>query len=54
MLLHDSVHLSSLLYQDGLYGVYSEVASPKIRAWIDSTIAENGGATYCDIGFVGK
>merc|ERR1711994_153921 len=32
---------------DGLYGVYSEVANPKIRAWIDSTVAENGGATYC-------
>ena len=49
MILHDSVHLTSLLYQDGLYGVYSEVASPKIRAWIDSTIAENGGAADCAI-----
>ena len=30
--------------QDGLYGVYSEVA--KLRAWIDEKIAANGGATY--------
>merc|ERR1712053_2178 len=32
---------------DSFYGVYSEVANPKIRAWIDNIIAQNGGATYC-------
>jgi len=30
---------------DGLYGVYAEVA--QLRTWIDATIAANGGATYC-------
>lgn len=29
---------------DGLYGVYSEVA--KLRTWIDTKIAANGGATF--------
>ena len=33
------------MLQDGLYGVYSEVA--KLRTWIDETIAANGGASYC-------
>jgi len=32
---------------DGFYGVYAEVANKKLRAWIDQTIADNGGATYC-------
>ena len=31
--------------QDGLYGVYAEVA--QIRTWIDAKIAANGGATFC-------
>jgi len=31
----------------GFYGVYAEVANPKLRKWIDDTIAENGGAVYC-------
>jgi len=30
---------------DGLSGVYVDVA--KMRGWIDSTIEENGGATFC-------
>jgi len=30
---------------DGLPGVYSEVA--KLRTWVDTKIAANGGATYC-------
>lgn len=28
-----------------MYGVYAEVA--KLRAWVDTKIAENGGATFC-------
>jgi len=32
---------------NGFYGVYTEVANKKIRAWIDQTIADNGGATFC-------
>ena len=28
-----------------MYGVYAEVA--KLRGWIDTTIAANGGATFC-------
>merc|ERR1711915_887646 len=31
--------------QDGIYGVYAEVA--KYRQWIDTTVAKEGGATYC-------
>ena len=31
--------------QDGLYGVYAEVA--KHRTWIDEKIAANGGASFC-------
>ena len=31
--------------QDGLAGVYAEVA--KLRGWIDTKIAANGGATFC-------
>merc|ERR1719158_564973 len=30
---------------DGLPGVYAEVA--KLRTWVDTNIAANGGATYC-------
>ena len=33
------------LLQDGMYGVYAEVA--KLRDWIDGKISENGGATFC-------
>jgi prostatin (serine protease 8) len=29
----------------GYYGVYSEVA--KLRSWIDKTMEDNGGATFC-------
>ena len=36
---------NNLWLQDGLYGVYAEVA--KLRAWIDAKIAANGGATFC-------
>ena len=35
----------SLIPQDGLYGVYAEVA--QLRTWIDAKIASNGGATFC-------
>ena len=31
--------------QEGLYGVYAEVA--QLRTWVDEKIAANGGATYC-------
>ena len=31
--------------QDGMSGVYVEVA--KLRGWIDTKIAANGGATFC-------
>ena len=34
--------------QDGLYGVYAEVA--QLRTWIDQKIAANGGATFCSAG----
>jgi hypothetical protein len=33
------------IFQDGLYGVYAEVA--QFRDWIASTIAARGGATFC-------
>ena len=36
--------LSKHFVQDGLYGVYSEVAM--LRIWIDRKIAANGGATF--------
>jgi len=32
--------------QEGLYGVYAEVAD--YRNWIDETIGSNGGATFCN------
>ena len=39
-------HLSTSIWsQDGLYGVYAEVA--QLRTWIDEKIAANGGATFC-------
>ena len=31
--------------QDDMSGVYAEVA--KLRGWIDTKIAANGGATFC-------
>jgi len=37
--------LRLILSQDGLYGVYAEVA--QLRTWIDGKIAANGGATFC-------
>jgi secreted trypsin-like serine protease len=37
-------HRSINLVQDGLFGVYSEVA--KFRTWIDRQMAANGGATF--------
>ena len=42
LLTYLTFHLSS---QDGLYGVYAEVA--QLRTWIDEKIAANGGATFC-------
>ena len=42
LLTYLTFHLSS---QDGLYGVYAEVA--ELRTWIDEKIAANGGATFC-------
>ena len=38
--------LNSFLTQEGLYGVYGETAD--FRNWIDSTIADRGGATSCE------
>ena len=35
----------SFVLQDGLFGVYAEVA--ELRTWIDAKIAANGGATFC-------
>ena len=37
----------SLIPQDGLYGVYAEVA--QLRTWIDAKIAANGGTTFCPL-----
>merc|ERR1712053_27062 len=31
---------------DGMSGVYAEVA--KLRTWIDTKIAENGGGAFCN------
>ena len=36
---------SFLLFQDGMFGVYVEVAQH--RNWIDEKIAAHGGATFC-------
>jgi len=33
--------------EENFPGIYVEVANPRIRAWIDNTIAANGGAQYC-------
>jgi len=33
--------------EENFPGIYVEVANPRIRAWIDNTIADNGGAQYC-------
>jgi len=34
------------IFQPGLYGVYA--SGSYYRSWIDSNIAANGGATYCN------
>ena len=35
------------MFQEGIYGVYAEVA--KYRQWIDTTVTEEGGANYCPV-----
>ena len=43
---HRNHHHHCHRFQDGMSGVYAEVA--KLRTWIDTKIAENGGGAFCN------
>ena len=43
----DTIEINLVFFQGDFPGVYAEVAHPDIRTWIDNTIANNGGATFC-------